>query len=78
MTSQDEINDAEWADAKNWGGWFDSYSSKADNRIWVPKRDPRMGQTLNFAHAAAWGALLGLSIVPLGFVLLFILLRFTR
>ena len=53
MTPQDEINDREWADPKNWNGWFGAYSSKADDRIWVPKQNARMGQTLNFAHAGA-------------------------
>ena len=78
MTPQDEINEREWADLKNWRGWLCFYSSKADNRIWVPKRNPRMGLTLNFAHRGAWWSLLGLSIVPLGFVLLFILLWIDR
>ena len=78
MTPQDQINDAEWADARNWTGWLCIYSSKADNRIWVPKRNPRMGLTLNFAHRGAWWSLLGLSIVPLGLVLLFVLLWLDR
>ena len=78
MTDQQEVNEREWADPRNWDGWFGAYCSKLDDRVWVPKQNPDMGQTLNFAHAAAWWSLLGLSIVPLGFVLLVILLRFTR
>jgi uncharacterized membrane protein len=78
MDSQDEVNTREWADPRNWRGWFCIYSSKADDRIWVPKRNPRMGLTLNFAHRGAWWSLLGLSIVPLGFVLLFVLLWLDR
>jgi len=73
MTSQEEINDREWADPKNWDGWFGAYSSKADDRIWVPKPNAETGQTLNFAHAGAWWSLLGLSIIPLAFVLLAVL-----
>jgi uncharacterized membrane protein len=78
MTPRDEINDREWADPHNWDGWFGAYSSKADDRIWVPKRTAQMGQTLNFAHAAAWWSLLGLSIIPLAFVLLSFLLWLDR
>lgn len=73
MTSQDDINEEEWANPANWRGPFCIYSSKSDNRIWVPKRNPSMGWTLNFAHGAAWWSLLGLSIIPLAFVLLAIL-----
>jgi len=78
VTPQDQINEHEWADPKNWRGWLCVYSTKADNRTWVPKRNPRMGSTLNFARAGAWWSLLGLSIIPLAFVLLFVLLRVTR
>ena len=78
MTPQDEINDREWADPYNWDGWFGAYSSKADDRIWVPRRTAQMGQTLNFARAPAWWSLLGLSIIPLAFVLLSFLLWLDR
>ena len=78
VVSQDQINEQEWADPKNWRARFCIYSSKADTRIWVPKRNPRMGLTLNFAHRGAWWSLLGLSIVPLGLVLFFALLRLAR
>jgi hypothetical protein len=37
-----------------------------------------MGLTLNFAHRGAYWSLLGLSIVPLGFVLLFLLIKIAR
>ena len=73
MTTQDEQNDQEWANPTNWRGPLSIYSSKADDRIWVPKRDPRTGMTLNFAHRGARWSLLGLFIVPLAFVLLAIL-----
>ena len=62
----------------NSGRFICVYSSKADDRIWVPKRNPRMGLTLNFAHAGAWWSLLGLSIVPLAFVLFVFLLWLDR
>ena len=78
MTPQEEIDAQEWSNPENWQGWFGSYRSKRDSRTWVPKQNPDLGWTLNFAHAGAWGSLLGLSMVPLGFVLLFLLLRFTR
>ncbi len=78
MVSQDDVNDREWADERNWTGWLGTYRSTTDSRTWVPKRNPQMGWTLNFAHAGAWWSLLGLSIVPLGVLLLVALLIATR
>jgi uncharacterized membrane protein len=78
MTSQEEIDAEEWANPANWGGWFGSYRSKRDSRTWVPKRNPDLGSTLNFARSGAWWSLLGLFTVPLAFVLLLLLLRFAR
>jgi uncharacterized membrane protein len=71
--SQESINDREWADPRNWDGWLGSYRSEADSLTWVPKRNPRLGWTLNFAHASAWWSLTGLLIVPLGFLLFLVI-----
>jgi uncharacterized membrane protein len=78
MTPQEEIDAEEWANPANWRGWLGWYRSRRDSRTWVPKRNPGLGWTLNFARSAAWWSVLGLSIVPLAFVLLLLLLRFTR
>ncbi len=50
---QESINRAEWEDANNWST---IYFSKRDNRPSVPKRNPRHGWTINFAHpkGARW------------------------
>jgi uncharacterized membrane protein len=77
VTTQEEINEREWHKADNWGR-FGIYRSRLDTRALVPKRRPWMGMTINFAHAQAWLYLLGLSIVPLGFVLLFLLIQIAR
>jgi uncharacterized membrane protein len=56
---QDEINDVEWARRDNWHArWF--YSSSRDSRVWVRKRNPEFGWTLNLAHLAGriWAAVL--------------------
>ena len=52
--SQGEINDREWANADNWSGprWMSLYFSKRDTRLFVPKRMPWMGWTLNMGHSA--------------------------
>lgn len=49
--SQSERDDAEWQNATNWhGGWLGIYYSRADSRSFVPKRNPIMGFTINFAR----------------------------
>ena len=48
---QSEIDDAEWRNASNWhGGWLGVYYSRVDSRSFVPKRNPIMGFTINFAR----------------------------
>lgn len=48
------LEDREWRNPANWhGGWLGIYSAPLDPRIWVPKRRPWMGTTLNFAHRGA-------------------------
>ena len=42
---QKEINQAEW---KNPDNWSTIYFSKKDSRTWVPKRNPKHGNTINF------------------------------
>ena len=67
--TQDEINQAEWADPDNWSDRIVGlYFSKRNTRTWVPKRIPWMGFTLNLAKpAGAWwliGILLGVCLIP--------------
>lgn len=76
-TSQEQLNDREWSRAENWHR-CGIYRSALDTRPLVPKRNPSMGVTINFAHPQARLYLLGVSIVPLGFVLLFVLLQIAR
>jgi uncharacterized membrane protein len=45
----------EWRDPRNWrGGWLGVYVAPRDPRVWVPKRRPAFGWTLNFAHRTSW------------------------
>jgi len=52
---QDELNQCEWENPDNWGdsSWMDVYFSKNDSRVWVPKRKPILGKTLNLAQSAS-------------------------
>jgi len=72
VSDQNRINDEEWARPENWNA-LGIYRSALDTRSMVPKRNPRLGVTVNLGHRNGRWALLGLSIVPLGFLLLFIL-----
>ena len=47
--TQNEINIAEWGDPDN---WTIIYFSKKDSRTWVPKRNPKLGWTINFGSAS--------------------------
>jgi uncharacterized membrane protein len=79
MGTQDVIDQREWENPTNWV-WGIAYHSGRDSRWMVPKRPMKwgpirqIGWTLNFAYRRSWWMLLGLSIVPLGFTLLAILL----
>ncbi|MCW8929981.1 MAG: hypothetical protein OQL19_07080 [Gammaproteobacteria bacterium] len=50
---QDEQNNAEWKSSNNWSS---IYFSKKDSRTFVPKRNPKLGQTINFGSpsGARW------------------------
>ena len=67
-------NDAEWNDKKNWrGGWIGIYSSVRDSRIWVPKKIPWMGWTLNVAHRKSWywiGLIIIILLIPIVIVII--------
>jgi uncharacterized membrane protein len=75
VDSQEEINQREWEQRSNWSGWFGSYSSTVDTRLWVPKR-PMMGtgQALNFGHAGAKTVVAGMGIIPAALLLVVVLL----
>ena len=68
--NQQEINQAEWENPANWTAGSKMlciYFSHKDSRIWVPKRIPWMGTTLNLAkpEAVAWltSFILGVPVV---------------
>ena len=64
--TRDEQNRAEWNRLENWhAGWVGIYVAPNDSRVWVPKREPWIGWTLNFAHRRSWVWLIGLVAVPL-------------
>ena len=72
--SQEEVNDAEWRNPTNWRGrWFRIYHSELDTRAWVPKPDPRMGMTVNFARRSGVMTIALILAIALGVVLLAIL-----
>ncbi len=45
---------AQQPNAENPWKWGTFYYDPADKRLWVPKRIPLMGWTINFAHRYAW------------------------
>ena len=50
---QKQINQSAWENDDNWsGGFLSLYFSKTDTRVWVPKRRPAMGLTLNLGRSA--------------------------
>jgi uncharacterized membrane protein len=51
-------------DPQNWK-WGVFYCNAEDPRIWLPKRVPIMGWTLNFAHKKAYLWMLILLLLPL-------------
>lgn len=67
MTSekQRQLNQTEWENEDNWsGGFLSLYFSKRDTRIWVPKRRPLMGRTLNLARPAGARLFVFLLLLP--------------
>jgi len=83
MDTRDAMDQREWENPANWV-WGIIYRSNRDSRWLVPKpplgwfRIRQTGWTLNVAHRRSWWMLLGLSIVPLGFTLLAILLAIAK
>jgi uncharacterized membrane protein len=54
------MNQAEWENPENWSAGSNVlcvYFSRKDTRVWVPKRRPWMGWTLNVGRSGgvAWG-----------------------
>lgn len=70
MNEQTRVNEQSWANDEHWSGHsaIAIYFSKVDSRIWVPKRIPKYGWTLNFGHpnSAYWllGIMIGLVLLP--------------
>jgi uncharacterized membrane protein len=63
---QHEIDQAEWNNPANWyGRWLGIYHSKRDSRLWVPKRKPIMGWTVNTARPSGLALLIGVLLVTL-------------
>jgi uncharacterized membrane protein len=65
--TQDEINRAEWENPERWSDAIVGvYFSKRDSRVWVPKRRPGFGWTLNLGRpAAAWWLVALLALPPM-------------
>lgn len=63
--TQDEINRNEWENPANWSdSLIGIYFSKRDTRVWVPKRRPTWGWTLNLGQPAGAMWLVGLLAGP--------------
>ena len=55
---QTQVDDAEWHNPANWHVGL--YFSRRDSRSFVPKPNPLLGATINFAKPAAYGVLVGI------------------
>jgi len=66
--SQAEINQQEWENPANWGRL--TYSSRADSRMFVPKRIPLLGWTLNFGNPKSKYVLLAFLAIPAFYLVL--------
>lgn len=65
--SQQDINQKEWEKDENWtegGKLLTVYFSHTDSRVWVPKRIPAMGWTLNLAKRGGVAWFIGLLLLP--------------
>ena len=65
--TQQEINEQEWQKDENWtkgSKMMAVYFSHTDSRVWVPKRIPQMGWTLNLAKPKGVAWFLGLLLLP--------------
>ncbi|WP_294445050.1 DUF5808 domain-containing protein [uncultured Sphingomonas sp.] len=57
---QDVALEAIWSNPAHWAeGTFGCYFAKEDPRLWVPRRKPGRGRTLNMAHPQAGKQILG-------------------
>jgi uncharacterized membrane protein len=62
---QKEIEETMSKDPGNWWGPF--YVNKKDSRIMVPKLNPAMGFTLNFASPYAYVTMTGIILVIIAY-----------
>jgi uncharacterized membrane protein len=63
--TQDEVNRTEWENPDNWSDpVVGVYFSKRDSRVWVPKRVPAFGWTLNLGRPQAAWWLVGIILAP--------------
>jgi uncharacterized membrane protein len=64
-----DLDDDEWENDENWhAGWLGIYYAPRDPRVWVPKRPPRFGWTVNFARRVSWVWLVGVVTVPVAII----------
>jgi len=61
--------EAEWRNPENWRGCF--YFSAKDPRIFVPKKDPSMGWTLNFSRKTSIPILAAILLILIGQIFIF-------
>lgn len=69
--TQSDIDHAEWREPSNWrGGWLGIYASRRDSRVIVPKRNPRMGWTVNLGRPAGLVLFAALVVLVVGALVL--------
>ena len=65
-TYQDGVNESEWEDPGNWWGGL-LYHSQRDDRVWVPKRSPSFGETINLGRPLGLAIALAIPALIIGY-----------
>jgi uncharacterized membrane protein len=66
-TYQDGVNQSQWEDPSNW--WLGLlYHSQRDDRVWVPKRLPSFGVTINLGRSLGLAIALAIPFLIIGFI----------
>lgn len=74
--SEKTRNEEAWSDPASWRfGILGIYHAPRDTRWIVPKRNPKMGWTFNFAHPGSWWFLTCLLMVAVVSILVAVLVE---
>ncbi|MCA1841274.1 MAG: DUF5808 domain-containing protein [Actinobacteria bacterium] len=64
---QERINESEWGNPANWWAGL-IYHSRRDDRVWVPKRSPSLGDTINLGRPLGLAIALAIPTLIIAFI----------